>query len=300
MMNLRLIMDAELFRGVVPFVLVVEERSMKRAARRLGVSPAAISKAIRALEERLAVRLLARSARGVALTREGAAYAERCKAAVAALSGAEEALSPSAREPAGDLSVSTPFVAAPMTAGALALLKRRYPRLVFRLSVSDRLSKLEEEGVDIAVRIGALAHKSLVARRLARTRLVTVASPAYLAARGTPKEPADLERHDCLTLTAPDGRPHAFVFASGRKPVPATLVTDHGPTLVAAAVAGLGVTQLFDGMAEELVRDGKLAPILAHEVARGPDVFAVCTEGRKASAKVRAAFDAFAETFGRA
>jgi LysR family transcriptional regulator for bpeEF and oprC len=129
---------------------------------------------------------------------------------------------------------------------------------------------------------------------------VTVASPGYVARRGAPRKVADLEKHDLLGLTAPNGRPRAHLFASGPYAFEAAMLVDHGPTLVDAAIAGLGVTQLFDFMAEPLVREGKLVPLLVDEVAQGPDVHAVCAPGRRAAARVRAAFEAFADAFAAA
>jgi LysR family transcriptional regulator for bpeEF and oprC len=163
--------------------------------------------------------------------------------------------------------------------------------------VTDKLTKLAEESVDVAVRVGPLAESSLIARRLRRTRMVTVASTNYLARRGTPRRLDDLERHDCLVLVAPNGRARPWLFASGPRPVPATLLVDYGPSLIETALAGLGVAQLFDYMADELVRDGRLVLVLPDEVADGPDVHAVCAPGRRAAARIRAAFVAFTEAF---
>jgi DNA-binding transcriptional LysR family regulator len=188
-------------------------------------------------------------------------------------------------------------VAGSLVAPALALLHTRYPQLTFRVLVTDRLSKLAEESVDVAVRIGPVTQSSLVARRLRRTQLITVAAPAYLARRNEPRHAAEIDRHDCVTLVAPNGRPYPFLFRRGSRPVPAALVIDHGPTLVDIVLAGFGITQLFDYMAEPLVRDGRLVALLTDDVADGPDVHAICAPGRRAAARVRAAFEAFADVF---
>jgi LysR family transcriptional regulator for bpeEF and oprC len=157
---------------------------------------------------------------------------------------------------------------------------------------------LAEEKVDVAVRIGVLADSSLVARRLQGTRLVTVASPGYIARRGEVKRIEDLDQHDCLGLIGPSGRPWPWVFASGMRPVVSVMITDHGPSLVDAALAGLGITQAFGFMVEPLVRAGRLVTLLADEVGVGPDVHAICSPGRRATPRVRAAFDAFADACG--
>lgn len=290
-------MDLEMFRGIVPFTAVAEERSFRRAAARLGVSTAAVSKAVKALEERVGLALLSRHGGRVGLTREGDLLYQRSLEAIAAVGGAREALEPARSLPAGELVLSAPFVVSPLLAPGLALLRSRYPQLTFRVHVTDRLSRLAEESVDVAVRVGPVAESSLVARRLRRTRLVTVASPAYLARRGTPRRPADLDAHDCLVFLATNGRPRAYWLRSGERHVAPALLIDHGPSLVDAALAGLGVTQIFDFMAEPLLRDGRLVAVLEDEIAPGPDVHAVCAPGRRAAARVRAAFEAFADAF---
>jgi DNA-binding transcriptional LysR family regulator len=292
-------MDLEMFRGIVPFVAVARDGSFRRAAAQLGVSAAAVSKAVQLLEARVGLPLFVRAGRSVALTREGSAFFSRCQEAVAAVDGARESLEPARSVPSGELVLSVPFVASQLIAPALALLRSRYSRLEFRVIVTDRISKLAEESVDVAVRIGPVAGSRLVARRLRSTRLFTVASPAYLARRGEPRRIADLDDHDCLSLVAPNGKPYPYLFASGAKPVHAALVIDHGPTLIDIVLAGFGVTQLFDYMAEPLLRERQLVALFGNEVADGPDVYAICAPGRRAAARVRAAFEAFADVFAR-
>ena len=290
-------MDLEMFRGIVPFVAVARERSFRRAAERLGVSAAAVSKAVQVLEERVGLPLFVRGARTVALTREGEQFFARCQEAVAAVDGARESLEPARSVPSGELVLSVPFVASALIAPGLALLRSRYPQLGFRVLVTDRLSKLAEESVDVAVRIGAITETTVVKRRLRRTRMVTVAAPAYLARRGQPRRAEDLDQHDCLGLVAPNGRPYPYLFARGPRTVPPALLIDHGPTLVDIVLAGFGITQLFDYMAEPLLREGRLVALLEDEIAAGPDVYAICAPGRRAAARVRAAFEAFADAF---
>jgi DNA-binding transcriptional LysR family regulator len=290
-------MDLDMFRGLVPFVAVARERSFRRAATQLGVSPAAVSKAVLALERRIGLPLLARGARAVVLTPEGLGFFARCQDAIAAVAGARELLEPARRIPEGQLVVSVPFVASTLVAPALALLRSRYPRLDLRVLVTDRISKLAEESVDVAIRCGTVEGSSLVVRRLRRTRLVTVAAPSYLARRGTPQRPADLDGHDCMVLVAPSGKPRAWLFASGPRELRAAVLVDHGPSLVDMAVAGLGVTQLFDYMADGLLRAGHLRQVLEDDVAEGPTIHAVCAPGRHRAARIRASFAAFADAF---
>jgi DNA-binding transcriptional LysR family regulator len=290
-------MNLDLFRGVVPFVAVAEARSFRRAAASLGVSPAAVSKAVRTLEQSLGTTLFARGQRDATLTREGELFFEHCRPAVTALLGAKATMDSARSEPQGQLVVSVPFVGAAHVQAPLATLHARHPRLTFRLIITDRLSRLGEEPVDVAVRVGPLADSSLVARKLRSTELWTVASPSHLARTGVPQTPDDLEGRDVLVLVSPSGKPWAWRFRDGERAMNATLLLDHGPTLVDAALAGLGITQVFDFMVEQRVRSGDLVRVLADFTAEGPPVHALCAPGRRATPRVRAAFDAFADGF---
>jgi LysR family transcriptional regulator for bpeEF and oprC len=292
-------MDRDLFRGLVPFVAVVDAGGFRAAGARLGVTAAAISKSVGELEARLGVVLLLRGTRTVTPTPEGHALAARAREAIAAIGGARDALESTKHAPSGELSVSAPHVAAGLVAPALALLRHRHPRLSFRLTITDRLSRIEEESIDIAVRIGPITHASLVARRLRRTRLLTVAAPSYLGRRGVPRRLDELASHDCLVLTGGGGRPRPWEFRTSRREVPIAMLTDHGPSLLDAALVGLGITQLFDHMAEPHLRAGALVELFEPECADGPDVHAVCAPGRRAAPRVRAAFAAFADAFAR-
>jgi DNA-binding transcriptional LysR family regulator len=291
-------MDLDLFRGVVPFVAVVEEQSFRRAAARLGVSPAAVSKAVTALEGHLGVTLLSRGPRAVTLTREGEIFFGSCRPAVTAVMGARALVDGARREPEGELVLSVPFVVAAIVPPALAILRERHPRLSFRLLVTDRLARFGEEPVDVAVRVGPLADSALVARRLRGTRLVLVAAPGYLARAGTPATPADLDAHDAIVDVAPNGKPYPWLFRSGPREPRARLALDHAPSVVDAALAGLGVTQAFDYMVDAHLRAGRLVLLCGDEIVDGPPIHAVCAPGRRATPRVRAAFAAFADAFG--
>jgi DNA-binding transcriptional LysR family regulator len=291
--------ELEAFRGVVPFVAVAEERSFRKAAVRLGVSAAAVSKAVQALEADLGQSLFQRSTRAVGLTASGELFFERCRQALASVKGGRDALKAAHAEPSGELVVSAPFIAVPLLAPALALLGSRFPRLSFDVRVTDQLSRFAEERVDVAVRIGTLAQSSLVARRLRPTKLLTVAAPGWLSRHGTPRSLEELAAHRGIVVRAPDNRPRPFLFKQGPRPVQAVMVVDHGPMALEAVLAGLGVSQAFDFMVKELLQQRRLVELLPDEAADGPDVHAVCAPGRRASANVRAAFDAFAEIFSK-
>jgi LysR family transcriptional regulator, regulator for bpeEF and oprC len=277
----------DLFAGVLPFVRTAEELSFGRAAVSLGISTAAVSKAVRKLETELGVKLLDRSSRAVTLTREGELFLDRCRRAVVDVQAAREAMQGSRREPQGELVVTLPFIVAPIVLPQLTRIGAQYPRLSFRLHLSDRIARLTNESYDVAVRIGELDDSSLIARALRKTRWVTVAAPSYLARKRPPSSTADLAAHNCLRFVAPNGRPRNWSFGDGVVEVSGNLLIDHGTSLVAAAEAGMGVCQVLDFMVERHVRDGTLVELLADVPAPGPTIHAVATSGRARSANVK-------------
>lgn len=291
---------SDLFANVLPFVRAAEEKSFGRAAASLGVTTAAVSKAVKKLEEDLGVRLLDRSSRVVSVTREGEVFLERCQSAVLSVRGARDAIEGIRSEPRGTVRVTIPPVLAPIAVASLPRLTSQYPRLAFRFDVTDRVAKLGD-GYDVAVRMGELEDSALVARLLRRTRWVTVAAPAYLARRGTPKTPADLAQHDCIRFVGPSGKPVDWTFHDGKRArtiaTSGTLLVDHGASLLDGAKAGVGIAQILDFMIGDAVETGALALVLASASARGPDVRAVTTQARARSANVRAFVDFLAAAF---
>lgn len=280
------------FRGTLPFLRVAEAQSFSAAARELGVTPAAVSKAIAALETELGVRLFERTSRRVSLTAEGATYYERCREALLQVEAARELVTRAQRAPRGEVVISTsPILARPLCLGIGQLLAR-YPELIARLRVTDRVVDLVEERVDVAVRLGPVKESQmLVARPLLETRWVTLASPSYLARHGEPAQPADLSRHALLPFITPRGVVAEWFFleADGISRVrPAAAVdVDHGDRLLDLAEAGVGICQVLDFMLDERLRDGRLVEVLEGRRAPGPPVHAV-TLRRRLSPRVRA------------
>jgi DNA-binding transcriptional LysR family regulator len=288
-------MNIDVFRGIAPFVAVAEELSFRKAAIRLGVTPAAVSKAVQMLEADVGVKLLTRTSRTVSLTREGTLFFSRCRDAVTAVSGARTDVGASRQAPHGEATVSVPFLLAPPVIAALGQLRHRHPRLLVRLEVTDKLARFGAEGVDVAVRIGT-AEESLLSRLLRRTRWRTVATPAYLARRGVPETPEELALHECLVFLAPNGRRRAWSFASGAvTPSPALLV-DHGPSLHEAVRAGMGIGQLLDFMVERELAEGSLVAVLDDVAVEGPPLRALAAPGRP-SANVKAIFAELGRAF---
>ncbi len=286
---------SDLFVGVLPFVRVAEERSFGRAAASLGVTTAAVSKAVRKLEDDLGARLLDRSSRVVNLTRDGEEFLARCQQAVLGVQGARAAIESSRREPRGELSVTLPFILAPLVVPNLGQLAAQYPRLTFRFDVSDRVARIAGESYDVAIRMGALEDSTLVARLLRRTRWVTVAAPSYLARHPAPRRPEDLLEHNCLRFVAPNGRARDWTFGRPTSDSRATIALavkgnleiDHGSHLLAAAEAGMGVCQILDFMVHDALRAATLVEVLPELSAAGPNIHAVTTAARASSANAK-------------
>jgi DNA-binding transcriptional LysR family regulator len=296
-------MRPDLFSGVLPFVRTAEERSFGRAAASLGISTAAISKAVRKLEDELGAKLLDRSSRNVSLTPEGEVFLERCRQAVLGVQGARDAVQGARREPQGELSITMPFILAPFVMSDLALLGAKHPRLSFRIHMTDRIARLGDESYDVAIRIGELPDSTLISRLLRKTRWVTVASPSYLTRRPAPKTLDELAKHNCLCFVATNGKRRDWTFAIEERArtvaVGGNLSIDHGTYLLAAANAGMGLCQVLDFMVEEQLRDGSLVEVLPSYAAQGPAIHAVATSSRARSAGVRAFITFLVDAFRR-
>jgi DNA-binding transcriptional LysR family regulator len=175
----------------------------------------------------------------------------------------------------------------------------RYPALALHLRLSDRLSRLVEDGVDVAIRMGELDDSSLVARRLMHTRWVTVASPAYLARHGTPTRTRELAGHNCIKFRSPRGTAVEWSFAdiraenraADRVKTSGNLDLDQGELLLEAAASGLGICQALHFMVESYVRAGTLVEILREHATPGPTIHALCLPGQRSSPRVRAFID---------
>jgi len=170
-------------------------------------------------------------------------------------------------------------------------------KLSLQVQVTDRVVRLVEEEVDVAIRIGELADSSLVARVLHTPKWTTVASPAYLARRGTPKSRDELARHDRLVFLLPRGKPRAWTFLDGTFDAPALVQVDQGDLLVEGSLAGVGIAQVLDFMVRSHLREGRLLEVLPELAAPGPSIHAVCSPRRKNVPRVRAFLDLLSGLF---
>jgi LysR family transcriptional regulator, regulator for bpeEF and oprC len=282
------------FSGVLPFVTAAEAKSFRSAARKLGLTPSAISKAITRLETRLGARLLQRGPRSVSLTDEGATFLRGCQEALVSVQAAEAQVVQAERAPRGRLRLSLPLLLGKLL--ILPALKRlcdRYPALSVHASLTDRVLSLADENVDAAVRIGTLADSRLSARKLSEVRWLTVAAPSYLARRGTPRTPDELGAHNCLKFVLPNGTAQEWLFEArgSEAKVVAThgsLTCDHGEGLIEATCAGIGIFQAHDYSVAPLLAAGRLIEVLADYSTPGPPIWLVVAPGARRSAKIRA------------
>src|SRR5215470_10501270 len=181
------------------FVTVADLQGFAPAARKLKLSPPAVTRLIAALEQRLGARLLQRTTRKVALTDVGARYLERARRILADVEEAERAAEGESARPRGQLVVSAPLGFGRLhVSPVMSAYLKRYPEVSGELRLEDRMVSLVEDGIDLAVRIGELADSSLVARHVGEMRRIVVASPVYLKARGEPKTLADIASHDTI------------------------------------------------------------------------------------------------------
>jgi DNA-binding transcriptional LysR family regulator len=282
------------------FVAVADLRGFAPAARRLKLSPSAVTRHVAALEEHLGTRLLQRTTRSVTLTDAGARYLERARRIMTDVAEAEGLAQAERTIPTGRLVVAAPNVfgrlhVAPLVSAFFA----RYPAVTGELILADRVSNLVDEGLDVAVRIGVLDDASHVARNVGATRRVVVASPAYLARRKRPRSPGDLGKHEILQFTgiAPtpewrfthDGQESRVHFAP-------RYVTNSADAAIGHAELGGGLTMVLAYQVVEAVFAGRLRIVLAQHEPPPLPIHVVYPSTRLLSAKVRAFVDLVAST----
>jgi DNA-binding transcriptional LysR family regulator len=287
-------------REMEVFVAIVDGGSLTSASERLGLSTAAVSRALNSLEARTGAQLLARTTRSVRPTDAGMAYLDACRQVLDAVADAEANIGAYHGKPVGTLTISAPvlfgqrFVAPLINAFAL-----RYPDIGINAVYVDRTTRLLEEGVDVAIRIGHLGDSTIFAVPLGHVRRGTYAAPAYLDARGEPAHPRELTRHDCVSFTGVS-HPQEWVFAEKGARLPVRLqprmTVDLAHAAIAAARDGVGITQLLSYQAAPDVLGRRLRPVLGGYEPEPVPVNVLHVERRGASGKIRAFLEFVTET----
>ncbi len=288
------------FDDVPTFVTVVEAGGFSAAARRLGLSRSAVSKAVARLEARLGVRLFQRTTRSQSLTEDGLAFHERCKRAVDELRAGAALLDSGRKTVSGKLRVSMPVLFGRLcVAPVLTRLAAFHPDLGLDLNFSDRPVDLIEDGFDLAVRNGPLGDASgVMSRRVARERTLVYASPSYIEQHGAPAMLGELTRHVAVTY-ARGGHLQRWRFPrEGAPPAdimpPTRLRFDDLGAIADAAAAGFGLAWLPSWLVRAQVSSGALVHVLAHAPALVSDCHAIWPQTPHLPLRVRAAIDALA------
>jgi DNA-binding transcriptional LysR family regulator len=281
------------------FIAVAEEKGFAGGARRLGVSPPTVTRAVATLEEHLGVKLFNRSTRFVRLSEAGQRYLEDARSVIAFANEADQAVLGVNADPRGTLSVTASALFGRMYVMPVIIdYMKRHPAMEVSAMFVDRVVNIVQEGFDVAIRIGELPDSSLKARKVASVRRVFCASPAYLAEHGTPRTPQALAEHRIIVSQALNPTSE-WRFLADKRPFtlklkPNLALSDNIST-IDAAVNGLGITSLFSYMIKPQLATGSLHVILEDHSLKPVPVHIVHNEGRYVPAKTRAFIDQLVE-----
>jgi DNA-binding transcriptional LysR family regulator len=284
------------------FAKVVAHGSYAEAARELGLTRSAVSKAVMELEQLLGARLLDRTTRRVSPTEAGRAYYERCLDIVAFVEEAELQVSRLHDEPRGVLKINGPMSFGALYLGpAIADFMAAYADLKVELTLNDRFIDPIEEGFDVTVRIATLADSSLIARKLAPARRVLVAAPEYLTRNGEPREPDDLLHHRCLNFGHTSTLQRWQLTHNGKSisvPITSALCSNNGDVLKVAALEGQGITELPTFLVGPDIKGGRLRVVMPDYPPTELGIYALYAPNRFLAAKSRLLIDFLVERFG--
>ena len=252
--------------AMTTLLAAVEGGSLSAASRKLGMPLATVSRKVSELEAHLRTRLLHRTSRRLTLTDAGEAYIAACKRILEDIGDAERAAAGEYSAPRGDLTLTAPIVFGRLHVLPIAIeFLKAYPEIDLRIVLGDRVIDLQEDHVDLAVRIGELPDSRLVAVRVGAVSWVVCGSPDYFHRRGTPKSPGELAAHDCITfqgLTSPE----EWTFGAGRSKtsvvVRSRLIINTAEAAIDAAIAGVGVTRVLSYQAASALRTRTLVRVL--------------------------------------
>ncbi|MCC8391360.1 LysR family transcriptional regulator [Paraburkholderia sp. MMS20-SJTR3] len=285
---------------VALFVRAALLANVSAAGREFGLSAAVASARLAQLEKLLGARLLHRTTRRISLTQDGEVFMTHASALLDAAGAARASVGRARAEPQGRLRVSMPSsFGRQHVSPVISEFLRRYPGVSVDLRLTDQVVDLVDAGIDVAIRVGMLKDSSLVARRLAVNRRVLCASPAYLAARGTPHHPAELARHECIVLA--DQRDWRFVTPAGTLDVRVggRLVADNGEVIRDALLAGFGIALKSTWDVARHLRSGELVSVLdSYPLADDVAIWAVYPSRAFVPPRTLAFIDFLAAHFG--
>jgi DNA-binding transcriptional LysR family regulator len=289
--------DRHLLDGLGALRAVVEAGSFARAGEALGLTQPAVSRAIARLEDRVGVRIFRRTARSISLTDDGLRYYEGVIPHLAAIEEVTVEAGSASTKVRGRLRVNVDdgigeFLLTPR----LEPFTTDHPDLSVEIVARDRMGDLVREGIDVAVRFGPPEPSALKARVLMRTRVITCASPGYLARFGTPRRPSDIERHRCVLMrNHTTGRAHEWEFVRGKKAMSVKasgqVMVNAAGSLLGACVGGQGIAQVLELYARDLLADQRLVQVLPEWSEETYPLYAYHHSAQLMSAKVRAFLD---------
>jgi DNA-binding transcriptional LysR family regulator len=283
--------------GVEAFLSVARHRSFRRAAADLGVTPSAMSQAIRTLEARVGAALFIRTTRSVGLTEAGERFLSRARPAFDELVAASQAARDIGQRPAGLLRLTVPRAVVPILLQPLiASFCQTYPEVEVEIAANEELIDLAAEGFDAGIRMGQFIAADMVTVRLTPSfPLVVVGSPDYLRRRKQPDRIEDLRGHACLRMRRSNGSIAPWTFLNGNKTVEAIVsgpfIANDFPTMLGAAIEGVGLAQVPEPIAIASVKAGKLVRVLAPFAPVAPGVFLYYPSRRHMMPKLRAFID---------
>jgi DNA-binding transcriptional LysR family regulator len=283
--------------GVEAFVRVAERRSFRQAAADLDVTPSAVSQAVRALEARMGVTLFTRTTRSVGLTEAGQRFLERARPAFEEIVAAGNAARDLGAKPSGLLRLAVPRAVVPIVLQpVLASFSAAHPEVVVEVVAGEELVDLAKNGFDAGIRMGEFIAADMVAVRLTPPlRLIVVGSPDYFARCGRPRKPVELANHSCVRMRRSSGAvAHWRVRGSGEPlelAVSGPLIVNDVPTMLAAALGGVGLAQVPEPTALEYIRSGQLEEVLADHAPSSPGLFLYFPSRTQVMPKLRAFVD---------
>jgi DNA-binding transcriptional LysR family regulator len=292
-------------KQIESFVAVAGKGSLTAAAHAEGVAPAVIGRRIDALEARLGVKLLVRTTRRITLTHEGSAFLENCQRVLAELASAEASVTEGGVKASGHLRVTVPGgFGRRHVAPLVPRFLDQHPDVSLSLNLSDRVVDMVNEGFDCAVRVGDLPDSSLISVRLADNRRLCVAAPAYLQRAGSPRTPADLVRHQCLTLSSDASQTRGWAFTVDGKLTHlrpgGRLDCSDGQVLHDWCLQGLGIAWRSTWEVEHELASGALQVLLADHAAPPNGIYAVFPHAKHLPLRVRLWIDFLKHHYGDA
>ncbi|MEL4013718.1 LysR family transcriptional regulator [Dryocola clanedunensis] len=280
--------------GLIAFARTASLGSYTSAARTLSISPSAVSKSVQRLEERLGVKLFARTTRSLALTPEGRDLHERVLRLLEDAEAIEQMAAAARAEPSGILKVACPLpLGVYVIAPNLANFRDKYPRITVDLRLSDDLTELVQDGIDVAIRVGRSADSRLIRKSLGPNKVYAFASPDYIRQHGAPNKPEDLSEHDCINVRYhSSGQLMRWKFETGKRTIEilpdSAIIVDNTDAATAAIIGGAGIGLSPAYVAAPHVARGDLVRVLPEYWIDRYEIAALWLESRRGNPKVRA------------